>query len=206
MGLLPKAGAALALLLGAIPTRANIPLPSNSSLLFSQTATSLTIVPDPANASSLSLQLRGLSPITTFTVPLRRADRLPTAAFLRLVPGWQPATVLLFHPASHPTDTHYLAVRVLAGAYNGSAGTAVYSARTLLAAEAASLDSASNAAFYLSDNASGAAAQALDAQALGAAFYDVSLAFDTDPGWCVATDGAEEPVAEVDLLARRLLS
>ena len=83
---------------GALPTEGNIPLPANASLLFSQTATALTVVPDSANASSLSLQLRGLSPITTYALPLRRADRLPTASYFRLLPSWAPSAVLLFHP------------------------------------------------------------------------------------------------------------
>ena len=81
-----------------MPTEGNIPLPANTSLLFSQTATALTVVPDSANATSLSLQLRGLSPITAYALPLRRADRLPTASFIRLLPSWTPSAVLLFHP------------------------------------------------------------------------------------------------------------
>lgn len=83
---------------GALPTEGNIPLPASTSLLFSQTATALTVVPDSANASSVSLQLRGLSPITTYALPSRRADRLPTATFIRLLPSWTPSAVLLFHP------------------------------------------------------------------------------------------------------------
>lgn len=86
--------------------------------------------------------------------------------------------------ANQPTDTRYLAVRVLGGAFNGSSGAAVLSARALGPRDAGALDAGSNAAFYLSGNASGTAAQALDARALGAALYDVSLTYDADPGWC----------------------
>lgn len=79
---------------------------------------------------------------------------------------------------------------MLGGAFNGSSGAAVLSARALSLGDSGAVGAGSNAAFYLSGNASGTAAQALDAGALGAAFYDISLTFDADPGWCAASAGA----------------
>ena len=76
---------------------------------------------------------------------------------------------------------------MLSGAFNGSSGAAVLTARALGPGDTGAVDAGSNAAFYLSGNASGTAAQALDARALGAALYDVSLTYDADPGWCGAS-------------------
>ena len=83
---------------------------------------------------------------------------------------------------------------MLRGAYNGTSGTAVYAARALSPGDGGALDAGSNAAFYLSGAAGGTAAQALGARALGAAFYDVSLAFDADPGWCATVCSGQKHV------------
>ena len=107
--------------------------------------------------------------------------------------------------ANQPTDTRYLAVRVLSGAFNGSSGAAVYAAHALSPSEAGALDPGSNAAFYLSGNASGTAAQALSAPALGGPFYDVSLTFDADPGWCATHAALQTPGSFYTSPPRRLL-